>query len=943
MQDDETDADLTVVKFEEDGSTYELVLPHASRDHIQRSLLQTKRPYELLMLQDMARKLAAGDVVLDIGANVGNHTIYLAAVAGARVHAFEPNAELCAALQESVQRNGLQDLVNIYSIGISDRTTNACFAESLPNNLGAQSLKLGEGEISVAPIDSFSFEAPIRMFKIDVEGMEAQVLDGAAATIARDRPTLYVECRDESEFRQIADWAEATGYTYWQTFNATPTHLFVPTESLSIDQRLDHLNAVTVIRDYRLHMKLQEKHQALAQARAKISELQSALNAQTEELAETIGNRDTTLRILEEELAETIGNRDTTLRILELEKNQLAVHYQRALKATENRLARAQAELGELHKYAQYVESKYRQVLESETWRAMEPVRWALRTLKGKPTPRPFESPLSPVVKNFTGSDQRISSRLILGVDEKDPRAERVVVFLATYPARRNNLPLVVAALLPQCDVLQVYLNEYEEIPACLNDDRITAVLGKDAAGDLKDNGKFFGTRQYPDSYHIFVDDDILYPPDYVENIVDGIKNFGYRAIVGYHGTIYNSPVESYLRDRSVIPFYSGSRSTIVDQLGTGTAGYHTSTCLMELSDFESQGVADLWFAKRAAECGIPLVVLPRADDSLLPMPENGETIFRQAQRDDSTESALLQDKLAPALRTGPRRDMARLLGSLYAPAHFKRHKFNLDKALSGAFGASLHDKSEVHFAVIVVGWNSGDYLPRCLASIERQMVGNYTLDIYAYDDCSNDTTRERLVQESRRLKIKHFRGESNMGPAFARDFLLRKIEDPQTICVLLDMDDELLPHALAALEQTYRSNPDCWMTYGNWVNQHGKVNDEGFYSAEEIDSRRYRDNDIFKFTHLRSFRRFLCDKVEAVHLTDENGDWLRYCSDVGLLLPLADQCASKNIVAFERPMYLYNQYRPTGTQKRFREKKKEMFLYLRDKVTPVAPRQQDV
>ena len=55
MQDDEKEADLTVVKFEEDGSTYELVLPHASRDHIQRSLLQTKRPYELLMLQDMAR------------------------------------------------------------------------------------------------------------------------------------------------------------------------------------------------------------------------------------------------------------------------------------------------------------------------------------------------------------------------------------------------------------------------------------------------------------------------------------------------------------------------------------------------------------------------------------------------------------------------------------------------------------------------------------------------------------------------------------------------------------------------------------------------------------------------------------------------------------------------------------------------------------------------
>ncbi len=175
------------------------------------------------------------------------------------------------------------------------------------------------------------------------------------------------------------------------------------------------------------------------------------------------------------------------------------------------------------------------------------------------------------------------------------------------------------------------------------------------------------------------------------------------------------------------------------------------------------------------------------------------------------------------------------------------------------------------------------------------------------------------------------------MGPAFARDFLLRQVEDRQTICVLLDMDDELLPHALATLERTYRDNPECWLTYGNWVNQNGEVNAEGIYTAEEIDARAYREQDIFKFTHLRSFRRFLYERVTPEYLKDETGEWLRYCSDVGLLLPLADQCAARNVVAFEDPMYRYNQYRPTGTQKRFRERKRETARHLRAR--PALPR----
>jgi hypothetical protein len=120
-------------------------------------------------------------------------------------------------------------------------------------------------------------------------------------------------------------------------------------------------------------------------------------------------------------------------------------------------------------------------------------------------------------------------------------------------------------------------------------------------------------------------------------------------------------------------------------------------------------------------------------------------------------------------------------------------------------------------------------------------------------------------------------------------------------------------------------------MTYGNWQSQNGVVNAEGFYHDAEIDGRAYRSGDVFKFTALRTFRRFLYDKVAPEHLKDTEGNWLRFCSDVGLMLPLVDQCAGRHIRAIDEPLYVYNQYRPSGTQKRFGAKKKETFRYLRD------------
>src|SRR5690554_2715511 len=102
-----------------DGVEYTIQLPHADSDYIQGKIKKEKAPYELSMLRDMASRVEPGSLVVDVGANIGNHALYLAAVKGCKVYAFEPNVELCDGLRKSIRDNEFQDLIFVHQCGVS--------------------------------------------------------------------------------------------------------------------------------------------------------------------------------------------------------------------------------------------------------------------------------------------------------------------------------------------------------------------------------------------------------------------------------------------------------------------------------------------------------------------------------------------------------------------------------------------------------------------------------------------------------------------------------------------------------------------------------------------------------------------------------------------------------------------------------------------------------
>lgn len=219
--------DITV-----DNCRYSMVLPHWETDYIQGLLAKTRQPYELSMLREMAGLVGDGDLILDVGCNIGNHSLYMASATGCRVEAFEPNPDLCEAFQKSIELNGLDGRVTLHSVGVGSRKAKAHFVNANPDNLGAQSLTLiensdDEESYDVITLDSVTFSSIVKVMKIDVEGMELEVLRGAIELIHRDRPALFVEAKAEEDYSSILALLSSLGYRYQCTFNATPTHLFL--------------------------------------------------------------------------------------------------------------------------------------------------------------------------------------------------------------------------------------------------------------------------------------------------------------------------------------------------------------------------------------------------------------------------------------------------------------------------------------------------------------------------------------------------------------------------------------------------------------------------------------------------------------------------------------------------------------------------------------------
>lgn len=285
-----------------------------------------------------------------------------------------------------------------------------------------------------------------------------------------------------------------------------------------------------------------------------------------------------------------------------------------------------------------------------ETWQTYESYLEAmieeeeqrLRTIVPAPPPsapaeRPIPEPSRPEEPAAMVPPRQASGSLARRLHIANP--ERIVAGVASMALREKGLEQVIACIAPQVDELYVYLNDYEEAPSFLRRPNIRICQFE---GDLGDRGKF---KQVDESegYYFSLDDDIFYPPYYVEHCIDGIERYGRKAAVGWHGSVLKFPFENYYsaESRRVFAFGSGRPDdTGVHILGTGCAAFHTSTIRVRFNDFKKPNMADVYFALLGQAQKVPFIVLKHFAKEARPIEiADDKQINRESMRKTGSEA----------------------------------------------------------------------------------------------------------------------------------------------------------------------------------------------------------------------------------------------------------------------------------------------------------------
>ncbi|MGQ4660286.1 FkbM family methyltransferase [Lysobacter sp. F6437] len=216
---------------EHEGVSVSFVLPSES-DHISQVLRSTGTFYEREMLVSLASHLQAGDLVVDAGANIGNHALFFAKVCGCRVLAFEAMPDTSEVLKKNVAINHAAELVEVHQVALGAEAAHAAVLRYDPTNVGGTTLSLDEaGSIDVQPLDELVNQSPVRLIKIDVEGMDLDVLKGARRILSDDRPWVVCEAGTAEAYATIREFMRESGYLSVGVYNATDTYLFLPSRS----------------------------------------------------------------------------------------------------------------------------------------------------------------------------------------------------------------------------------------------------------------------------------------------------------------------------------------------------------------------------------------------------------------------------------------------------------------------------------------------------------------------------------------------------------------------------------------------------------------------------------------------------------------------------------------------------------------------------------------
>lgn len=193
--------------------------------HIGKWVKECKRlDHDQWLLQKLCHYVRPGDMIVDVGANIGDHTIaYLDWVAEhGEVHAFEVGDKAFECLSRNCNPYRFPQCY-LHNVALYNRKCRLSFYQ-VGNNVGSTYVEMQRDlkaiVVDAVPMDNFGFER-LDFLKIDAEGAEPLILEGAKETIKRFHPIICMEVnttclnRAGSSEAELLEMMKHFGYWYF--------------------------------------------------------------------------------------------------------------------------------------------------------------------------------------------------------------------------------------------------------------------------------------------------------------------------------------------------------------------------------------------------------------------------------------------------------------------------------------------------------------------------------------------------------------------------------------------------------------------------------------------------------------------------------------------------------------------------------------------------------
>jgi len=476
---------------------------------------------------------------------------------------------------------------------------------------------------------------------------------------------------------------------------------------------------------------------------------------------------------------------------------------------------------------------------------------------------------------------------------------EKVYAFMATYPGGFEKVGKAINSLLNQSkpfDQIILHVNGEKRPPNLPKSSRLKVICSKK---DFADNGKFRHMNGLS-GYFFTVDDDIDYPNDYVEKMIEHIERFDRTTLIGVHAALipYGPPISrwSHYRElrRSHVFTQQQASFNFVNVIGTGTMAFHSDLGTPAWKTMNTKRMVDLHIAVWAQKNKIPMRTCIRKKNWLTEFVAAGEQrIWQQANIDKELQNQMIQTLGNIDFWSSEQvRKCILKKGPLHAHENwFSREIPPLMKLKETKGWPKMSDNPKV--TIYIPAYNVATYIEECVDSALSQTYSNFEVSIH--NDGSSDDTYKILTSKYGGNPKVILSTDLNQGIGKATN---QAISNGNGELILqLDSDDIIEPNTLELLVKAIGNEYVC--AYGNFrrVNPDGSIIDQGWEAPTYSHERLMRDMIVHPPRLFRRDAWELVGRHDTELINAEDFDFFLRMSEVGSMIHVREILYSYRIL----------------------------------------------